>query len=302
MKGLHTQANLTTLSPGNRGKAIPPVGNTPARNNSRVFVEDTSMAERPESSVMASIQDILKDAQTREEEEKLAAQRLAEAEEQARIEAVHKQQEAEEARMRSEEEERQRRAFDEQKRQAELAALQEAKIQSAKIEAEASVRLVELNARQAHERQLAVVKNDEHKKRLTGIAAGLGVLALVAAVGGGYYAKKKSDEAQAAQAELATLQDKASKAEAERSQLKAQLENAKDPKEFEILQQKLAAKDKEVKDLNSTIAKGGGKPVIPGGGAGGQVNPPGGGGGGGGGGGTKPACKCPPGDPMCTCY
>ena len=83
----------------------------------------SNMAERQETSVMVSIQEILRDAQHREEQEKLETQQRAREDEKRRIEELRRKQEAEQERVRAEEVERQRRSFEEQKRQAELQAV-----------------------------------------------------------------------------------------------------------------------------------------------------------------------------------
>jgi len=256
------------------------------------------MAERQETSVMVSIQEILRDAQNREEQEKVEAERRAREEEQRRVDEIRRRQEEEEARLRAEEDERQRRAFEEQRRQAELQALQEAAVQRARTEAEAQARLAEMNARQEHERQLHALGQDKHKKRLTMIAVGLGVLFFVGAIGGGIIIKNVHDQAAAAEAQLRELQSEKDKADQEQARLKAELANTKDPEQIAALQAQLAAQQQRLQSLDSQIANnrsshGGGH-----GGGGAAAHPAGGGGGGGGA--AKP-CNCTPGDPLCSC-
>jgi hypothetical protein len=53
------------------------------------------MAERQETSVMVSIQEILRDAQSREEQEKVEAEERARADEQRRVEELRRRQEEE---------------------------------------------------------------------------------------------------------------------------------------------------------------------------------------------------------------
>jgi colicin import membrane protein len=259
--------------------------------------EESTMAERQETSVMVSIQEILRDAQNREEQEKVEAERRAQAEEQRRVEEARKRQEEEAARLRSEEEDRQRRAFEEQRRQAELNAMQEAAVQRARAEAEAQARLAEMTARQEHERQLHALSQDKHKKRLTFILVGLGAVVFFGAIGGGIALKSAADKAQVAEAQLRALQDEKDKADQESSRLKAQLENTKDPEQIAALQAQLAAEQQKIQSLNTQMASKGS------GGGGGGVRPAGGGGArppSGGGAPSKP-CNCTPGDPLCSC-
>ncbi len=263
--------------------------------------EESTMAERQETSVMASIQDILRDAQLREEQEKLAAQRRAEEEERARLDAIRRQQEDEERRIREEEEERQRKIYEEQRRQAEIVAMQEAAVQRARMEAEAQARLAEMSARQEHERHLAALNQDKHKKRLFWAAASAsGILVLALAIGG-YAFKVQYDKQQKLQQELTDIQNQKADADRKAREIQAQLDNTKDPETIARLQAQLKEQQDKVDDLNRDLQqKGGGKT----GGAyyGGAAKPGAGtgGGGGGGGGGAKPPCACA-GDPLCSC-
>jgi len=134
------------------------------------------MAERQETSVMASIQDILRDAQSREEEERVEAENRARADEQRRIDDARRKQEEEAARLKAEEDDRERRIYEEKRRAAELAAMQGAAVERAKAETEAKARLAEMTARQDHERQLHALSQDKGKKNLRMILIGLAVL------------------------------------------------------------------------------------------------------------------------------
>jgi colicin import membrane protein len=259
------------------------------------------MAERQETSVMVSIQEILRDAQNREEQEKVEAERRAREDEQRRQDEIRRRQEEEEARLRSEEEERQRRAFEEQRRQAEIQAMQEAAVQRARAEAEAQARLAEMASRQEHERQLHALGQDKHKKRLTLIIAGLAVFFVIGGIGAGVVIKSNADKAEAATIQLRQLQDAKDKADQEQARLKAELENTKDPEKIAALQAQLAEQQTKLQSLNSQIVqnKGGGGGAVRGGGGGGgggAASKPAGGGGGSG----KP-CNCTPGDPLCSC-
>jgi colicin import membrane protein len=255
------------------------------------------MAERQETSVMASIQDILRDAQSREEEERVEAENRARADEQRRIDDARRKQEEEAARLKAEDDDRERRVYEEKRRAAELAAMQGAAVERAKAETEAKARLAEMTARQEHERHLHVLSQDKGKKNLRMILVGLAVLFVGAAVGGGVYFKNLSDEKATLAARYREMQEKADEAEAQTQKVRAELSNTKDPEKIAALQQQLADAQKAADDAKAKAA---------------EVKKPayaGGGGGGGGGGGAAPAkqtpskgaCNCTPGDPLCSC-
>jgi colicin import membrane protein len=250
------------------------------------------MAERQETSVMVSIQEILRDAQNREEQDKLEAERRMREEEQRRLDDVRQRQAQEQARMRAEEEDRQRRTFEEQKRQAELHALQEAAITRAKTEAEAQARLAEMTARQEHERHLHAVSHDGSKKRLQLWLVGLGVLLFALAIGGGIMIKNYGDKANAAEARVHELETEKDQVEAQEKQLQTQLASATSPEEKAQLEAALVEAKRAAEAVNAQITAvkrpTTGGPVV-GGGAAPKPNPP------------KPACNCTPGDPLCSC-
>jgi colicin import membrane protein len=250
------------------------------------------MAERQETSVMVSIQEILQDAQDREEQEKVEADRRAREEEQRRLDEMRRQQEVQEARIRAEEEERQRRAFEEQKRQAEISALQEAAVQRARMEAESQARLAEQASRQEHERHLHALGQDQHKKRLTLTLVGLGIAFFVAAIGGGILIKNAFNETSVAKQQIAALQSQIDDANAKEARLNAELANTKDPEKIAQLQAQLAEQQSKLQSLNSQMGQSRPRPPS---GAAAPAKPTGGGGGP-----AKP-CNCTPGDPLCSC-
>ncbi len=251
------------------------------------------MAERQETSVMVSIQEILRDAQSREEQEKVEAEQRARAEEQRRVEELRRQQQEEEARLRSEEDDRQRRAYEEQRRQAEISAMQEAAVQRARAEAEAQARLAEMAARQEHERHLHALSQDKHKKRLTMLLVGLGLFFVLGGVGAGVMLKRGADEAAALKAQAAQLQAQIDESTAKQGRLAAELQNTKDPEKIAELQAQIAAEQQRNQQLQQQAANPTKKPTFTGGGGGGGNAAP------------KPAsgkpCNCTPGDPMCSC-
>lgn len=249
------------------------------------------MAERQETSVMVSIQEILRDAQSREEQEKAEAEARAREAEQRRLDDIRRKQEEEAARLRAEEEDRERRVHDEQRRQAELKALQEATIHRAKAEAEHNARLAEMTARQDHERQLHALSQDKHKKRVQAIAIALGVFFFVGAIGAGVVITRVNAEKDAAQTYARQLEAEKQENEQQQARLRAELEQTKDPEKIAALQAALEEQQRKlemIKGQGAARAPGGfvpqaKKPAEP----------------------SKPAsgkpCNCTPGDPLCSC-
>jgi colicin import membrane protein len=247
------------------------------------------MAERQETSVMVSIQEILRDAQSREEQEKVEAERREREEEQRRVDEIRRKQEDEAARLKAEEEERQRKVFEEQRRQAEIIAVQEATVQKAKLEAESQARLAEMNARQEHERKLHALSQDKGKKQLQQIAIGLGVVFFLAVGVGGYMYYQANQKAEAIAAQLKQLEEEKDKADQERKDLAFKLEHTTDPAKIAELQAQLQDATKRADDAAKQMSaqkspgQGGPHPAA--------VKPAGGGGG--------PKSNCRPDDPLC---
>jgi membrane protein involved in colicin uptake len=239
---------------------------------------------------MASIQDILRDAQSREEQEKVEAEQRARAEEQRRLDEIRRKQDQEQARLNAEEEERQRRAFEEKRRHAEIQAVQEGAIQRARLEAESQARLAELTSRQEHERQLHALKHDKSRKGLQMGLAGAGVLLLAVAVGGGVWITRAMEDASSAKAELRALEAQKEQTEADKRRLENDLANAPDKASADAVRKALDDANKKLLDIqNKESTK---KPAT----GGGQVAAPKPAG-------TtpKPACTCQAGDPLCSC-
>jgi len=247
-------------------------------------------AQRAETSVMTSIEDILKDAQSREEQDKLQAEQRARDEEQRRIDDLRKRQQDEEARMRAEEDDRMRRSHEEQRRQAEIQAMQEATVHKARAEAEAQARLAEMASRQEHERHLHTIGQDQHKKRLTMILAGLAAFIVIGGIVGGIAIKRSMDETAALKAQTEALKAQIDESNAKEAKLQAQLASAKDPAEVAAIQAALDAEKQRNLQLQSQAANPAKKgPTFVGGPAPGPKPPSG-----------KP-CNCTPGDPLCSC-
>lgn len=255
------------------------------------------MAERQETSVMASIQDLLRDHQRAEEQEKVEAQRKAEEAERARVEALRREAEEAERRAHADEQARQAKLHEEQRKAAEIAAIQEATIQRAKMEAEAQARLAEMAARQEHEKHLHALQHDKSKKTLKWVAIGTGIVLFIALIGGGIALKASHDKAVAAEAEANRLRDQIAQAEQEKANIKAKLDQTQDPETIARLKAELAAADQKASDLNKALSSKGAATTPRPGGGGPAVAP--------GGPGTPPPptkkCNCREGDPICTC-
>ncbi|HEY5147295.1 MAG TPA: hypothetical protein VII82_11030 [Polyangiaceae bacterium] len=246
---------------------------------------------------MVSIQEILRDAQSREEQEKVELEARTRAEEQRRLDEIRRRQEEEEARIRAEEDDRQRRAFEEKKRHAELAAMQDAAVERARAETEAKARLAEMNARQEHERHLHALTHDKSKKNLKFLLAGLGVVLFVAAIGGGIVIKNSMDQTAAAKANANELRAQIDDAKAKASALDAQLAAAVAAGvDTKALQDEIAAEKDKIAALQQGGTSAPPRPrAAPAGGGGAPAAKPQGGGGA-----SKP-CNCTPGDPLCSC-
>jgi colicin import membrane protein len=175
-----------------------------------------------------------------------------------------------------------------------------AAVERARAEAEAKARLAEMTSRQEHERHLHALSQDKGKKNLKLLLVGLGVLAFVAAIGGGVAIKNSMDKTAAAEQSAAALRAQIDSAEAKRQELESQLTQANlTSDEAARLKQQLADEESKI----ATLQQGGGNAPA----AAPHPHPVGGGGGapaakpaGGGGGAAKP-CNCTPGDPLCSC-
>jgi hypothetical protein len=213
------------------------------------------MAERRETSVMTSIQELLRDAQQQEEQERQQAAQRARDEEQRRLDEQRNRQRQEEDRLRADEDDRLRRQHEEQRRQAEIQAMQLATVQRARAEAEAQSRFAEMAARQEHERQMHVLGQDKHKKRLTAILAALGAVVVIGGVAAGVAIKASTDRAAAAQAQLRGMQDEKDRLDQEQAKLRADLANTQDPVRIAALQQQLVDEQVRANALKDQMAQ-----------------------------------------------
>jgi hypothetical protein len=198
------------------------------------------MAQRQESSVRISIEELLREAHAREEQERCDAAQRARAAEQLRVERMRQRQEEEDARRSAEQAERARRAFDEEKRQVELRALHEGTVTRARLEAETRARLAEIAARQEHERSLHALRHDLQKRRLTRILVALTALAVAGGVGAGVAIRQSRGEAAAADARLRGVREEKEALEKEQARLQRALASTSDPGEIARLRTQLA--------------------------------------------------------------
>ncbi len=251
------------------------------------------MAEQKESSVLFSLKELMNLEEDRIRQEESERRRQADAAEAARADAERKSRDAEEQRLRAEDE---RRRVEEQRgreENARLEAIRHAEVEKARVEAEQSARMEALRRQQEHERQIAVIAQDKSKKNLKFAAIGIGVVLLVALVGGGMAIKSQSDASTVAEArhksELAeqkaaadALQRKLEEQTSAVKGLESDVANAKDEAaRAEALAKLNAAKSERsntAQRLTNVSSGGGSKPAAP-----------------------RPACTCTPGDPLCSC-
>lgn len=252
------------------------------------------MSEQKESSVLFSLKELMNLEEDRIKQEETARQRQADAANQARLDAERRAREAEEARLSAEEERRRTEEQRTREEAARLEAIRHAEIEKARLDAENAARTEQLKHQQEHERQIKALNQDKHKKRLTQIATGAGILLLVAVVGGVYAYKTTSDAAEAQRIAAAqALQEKQDQVDKLMRQYKEQQDqvaslesavtNAKDDAARAAAQQKLLEAQKQAAETRKNISSVQSRPTS--------------------GGGTKPAkpCNCPAGDPLCSC-
>ena len=216
------------------------------------------MAQRQESSVIVSIEELLREAHVREEQERRNAEASLRAAQERRLEELRQQQQAEEARVRAAATERALREFEEEKRRVELRALEEGAVVKARTEAEAQARLAEMTARQDHERSLHALRHDRHKKRLSRMVVALVAVTTVGGFGGGLAIKRSRDESAAADARLRSVRDEKDQLEQEQQRLQLAIANATDPAEVAELRTRLEAAERQVRSLPGPTPKANG--------------------------------------------
>jgi colicin import membrane protein len=252
-------------------------------------MQEKTMAEQKESSVLFSLKELMNLEEDRIKQEEADRRRKAEAEMQARAESDRRSREQEEARMRAEEE---RRRGDEQRSREEAArleAIRHAELERARLETENAARVEATKRQQEHERQLHVISQDEGKKRLKLIAGGAAALLVIAVVVGGMMFKASAERQRQLETQLSQLND-------EKAGVESKLRQAKTPEEVEALKSQIAEINSRI-DSTSKSGPAAAAPVkevhrAPSGGTKEAPKPA-----------AKPAkpCNCPPGDPLCPC-
>ncbi len=176
------------------------------------------MSEQKESSVLFSLKELMNLEEDRIKNEEADRAAAASAAEKARADAELAARNAEESRIRAEEE---RRRLEEQRAREEAArleAIRTAEIEKARVEAEQRARMEAMAAQQQHERSLAVIQQDQGKKKLRNMLIAGGVAVAVLGGGGGYLAYqnsvKQQQELQAAAEQSRLAQEEKKKLEA----------------------------------------------------------------------------------------
>jgi hypothetical protein len=183
------------------------------------------MAEmRDTSSVLFSLNQLMKLEQDRVREEELAAMRRAEAEAAARADAERRARLEQEALMRAEEA---RRRAEEAARREEAArhqAIRLAEAERVRIETEQRARIKLIEQQQEHERRLAAIEHDAQKRRLKNILYGGAVIASLVFGGSAfaYFGHYKPHAEAARQQEMAAI----AAYESEVEKLKAEIARA----------------------------------------------------------------------------
>lgn len=214
------------------------------------------MAEQKESSVLFSLKELMNLEEERIKKEDDDRKRKEEAEAQARMDAERRQREEEERRLRAEDERKRGEEARAREEAARLEAIRHAEVEKARIEAEGQARMEALRRQQEHEKELHVLSQDKHKKRLTYIAMGAGFLVIAVAVGGAIVIKGQMDKAKQLEAQLNSLN-------ADRDDLQRKLRSATTDEERARIQAELDAKNAEIENMkkNPTTAQQT-KPVV----------------------------------------
>ena len=250
------------------------------------------MAEQKESSVLTSLTELMNLEGDRIKKEDADRKRHEEAETQARLDAERRAREDEERRLNVEDERKRVDDVRMREEKARLEAIRHGEVEKARVEAETVARMEALRRQQDHEKELHVLSQDKHKKRLTYIVLGSGFMLVAVLVGGGIIIKGQLDQRKALEGQLNSLN-------ADRDDLTRKLGSATTDEERARLQAELDAKNAEIeerkKNPTTTAAKPTNKPVY----TGPTVVVP-----------KKPQChmldgtkvaSCAAGDSLCTC-
>ena len=152
------------------------------------------MAEQKESSVLFSLKELMNLEEDRIRQEEDDKQKKADAEQQARLDAERRALEAEQSRIRAEDEARRAEELRAREEAARLEAMRLATVESARVAAEQQARLAAQKEAQEHEQKLTAIKESQGKKKITYIAVGVGAVALLGLIGGGFALKSQADK------------------------------------------------------------------------------------------------------------
>ncbi len=248
------------------------------------------MADKEESSVLFSLQELMSLEEERIADEEAASEAASQAE-QSRLDAeARTQREAEESRILAEEELRRAEELRRREDEARVVAAAQAELDKAKAETDNKARLEQIAQAQGHEQKLAEIKQDKSKKKLQIFLAVAAVAIL--GIAGGFFAYQKQQAEETAKKELAfqlELEEAQKAADEQVKKLERELENNKDISDAERrkLKQQIESA-KKAADKAGKEKKTGTSRRRSNSGGGGTKRPK-----------PKPKGACAPGDPLC---
>ena len=245
------------------------------------------MAEQKESSVLFSLKELMNLEEDRIKQEEDDRKRKEEEALRAKLDGERKAREAEETRLRAAEEERRVQEQRSREEQARIDAIRQGEVEKARLDAENAARMEAIRHQQEHERQLVHMKETSGKKKLTFMIAGLAVLFVAGAIGGGIAIKNSMDDADRVRAEKVALEAKLTELDSEKKRIQLEIEKASG-EEKERLMKQLADKEREIASAKTTPVTGPAKART--GGPGPAAKPK-----------SDKPCNCQPGDPLCSC-
>ena len=251
------------------------------------------MPQKNESSVSFSLRELMSLEEQRvllEAAEKVRSEEVAE---QARREADERALADSAAHARAEEEGRVAAAQREREASARLQAIHAAEIERARLDAETASRLETIRHHQEHERHLASLKHDSSKKRLKFAVFGVATVLIFAVVGGAVALRQQHQTQLQAEAkhraEVIELEAKLDSQDRRVRDLTSAVQNAKDEGERMAAQARLEAAQREREEMARAVTTAttsklrSNSPASP-------AKAP-----------QHAACKCTPGDPLCSC-
>jgi colicin import membrane protein len=182
------------------------------------------MSETRESSVLFSLNQLMRIEEDRVAEEERRARAEAEAREAAQREVERRARAEEEAALQADEERRRAAAAARREEEARLEALRVAEVERVRLEAERQARLALLTQQHAHEQKLAAIAEDRQKRRLRRalVAGSIAAAAIFAGAGGWFFGVVRPAEEAARLRELDAL----TRREAENERLRGELGRA----------------------------------------------------------------------------